>query len=383
MDNATLRFVYDRINETGHKKKIKGKKYKETGLLQIEIRQEGTDKRIYISSGVRIKPDQYSDKNGFTCKNHDNAKAITGKAIRRFREIESFALSSRCKTLDQVKFWDKDDFTDITIEDFINSELKRKNAPLSSINVSRLLINRLKEYNKIKYFTDLEYNKILEFDELLRTTVKSSEALKKRHTLFKGYIQGAIDRGIYKGVNPYVYFTMPRKEKLDPVYLTDDEVLRLKNLSPDYGYLERVRDLFLFQCYTGLAYIDLMKFTKESVFIVDGYKTIKSSRVKTDENYITLLLPEAERIADKYNYQLPKITNQKYNEYLKDIASMAGINKTLVTHSARHTFATYLLNKDIPIETVARALGHASIKQTQHYARLLGKKVVDDMKKLL
>jgi site-specific recombinase XerD len=94
-------------------------------------------------------------------------------------------------------------------------------------------------------------------------------------------------------------------------------------------------------------------------------------------------LPEAERIAEKYGYSLPKISNQKYNDYLKLLGAGAGITKSLTSHVARHTFATYLINRNIPIESVSKALGHASIRQTQHYARLLGKKVIEDMKTLL
>lgn len=94
-------------------------------------------------------------------------------------------------------------------------------------------------------------------------------------------------------------------------------------------------------------------------------------------------LPEAEEIAKRYDYRLPKITNQKYNDYLKLSGAGAGIRKNITSHVARHTFATYLPNRDIPIETVSKAMRHSNIKMTQRYAQLLGKKVVSDMSKLL
>lgn len=127
-----------------------------------------------------------------------------------------------------------------------------------------------------------------------------------------------------------------------------------------------------------------MAFNKESIFESNGRKVIQSNRAKTDEGFIVPLLPEAVRIAEKYNYELPKLTNQKCNDYLKEILKdeKVKINKTITTHSARHTFGTYLLNKDVPIETVARILGHANIRQTQHYARFLTKKIIDDTNKL-
>lgn len=383
MKDYSIRFVFDRKNETGHKKKEKGKEYKEAGLLQIEVRQDGTDKRAYISTNIHIRPDQFDSKNGFTCKKHDNAKGITGKAHDRFRKVETFVSSENCPNIDSVKYWNKQDYSALSVIEFIKTEMKRKDYSYSRVMYINSFINRLEEFGKIKTFNDLTYSNIVEFDTHLRKTINSEPTLYKRHFLLKGYIQEAINRGLFKGINPYLTFKVKKGKSKDPIFLTTEELDLLKKYTPDYGYLERTKDLFLFQCFTGLAYADLMNFNKESIIEIDGYKTIRSNRIKTDENYITLFLPDAERIAEKYKYELPQITNQKYNEYLKEIASGAGINKTLVSHSARHTFATYLLNKNIPIETVSRALGHSNIKQTQHYARLLGKKVISDMKKLL
>lgn len=383
MLDYTIRFVFDRKNETGHKKKEKGKKYKETGLLQLEVRKDGTDKRVYISTHIRIRPDQFDSTNGFTCRKHENSKSITGKAKDRLREVEIFVKSDKCKDIDSVKYWNKADFSDISVEDFIKSELHRRNPSLTVIEYNNSFLRRLREYGRIKTFDDLTYNNILGLDEVLRRTIISEPTLYKRHSLFKGYIQEAINRGLFAGPNPYILFNNKKGKSKDPIFLTEEDVKLIKEYTPDYGYLERAKDLFLFQCYTGLAYADLMAFTKDSIQVFDGYKTIRSNRVKTDENFISLFLPDAESIADKYKYVLPRLTNQKYNEYLKEVATGAGINKTMTSHTARHTFATYLLNKNIPIETVSRALGHTNIKQTQHYARLLGKKVISDMSVLL
>lgn len=383
MNNCSVRFVFDRKNETGYKKKVKGKKYKEVGLLQIEVRKDGTDKRVYISANIHIKPDQYSDKNGFTCKNHDSAKRLTGKAHDIFRKVEAFVMSEKCKDMTYVKYWDSQELANLTIIEFIESELSRKNVSMSVIKTNAALISRLKEYGKMNTFEDITYNNIIGFDAHLRKTITSEPTLYKRHSLFKGYINEAINRGIYNGVNPYNLFKPNKGKSKDPIFLNEDEIELIKEYSPDFGYLERTRDLFLFQCYTGLSYADLMKFDKDVVQDIDGDKVIRSNRQKTDESYIIYLFPEAEAIAEKYKYNLPKLTNQKYNEYLKIIASGAGINKQLTSHSARHTFATYLINKNIPIESVSRALGHSNIKQTQHYAKLIGKKVIDDMKQIL
>lgn len=93
-------------------------------------------------------------------------------------------------------------------------------------------------------------------------------------------------------------------------------------------------------------------------------------------------IPEIKRILDKYNYELPRISNQKYNDFLKVLGSLAGLRKSLSSHVSRHTFATYLINKGAPIETVAKTLGHSTTKQPQHYAKLAASKVLADFDKI-
>lgn len=374
MNDVTIRYVFDRKKQATESIK---------GLLQLEIRIVGKVDKALVSTGIKLYKNQFSTKNGFTCVKHTNATAITANARDTYNRVEAFVLSDKCKSLSDVKYWKKADFSELSIYDFIENELRRRNPSMTVIEYNHSFITRLKEYGKISRFEDLTYNNILGLDAVLRKYISSEPTLYKRHSLFKGYINEAINQGLFKGANPYNTFKLSKGKSKDPIFLNESEIESIKNYQSDYGYLERTRDLYLFQCFTGLAYADLMKFSKESISEIEGYKVIRSNRVKTDENYITLFLPEAEKIANKYKYELPKITNQKYNEYLKEVAKGADIKKPLVSHSARHTFATYLLNKNIPIETVSRALGHSNIKQTQHYARLLGKKVISDMSILL
>lgn len=374
MKDISIRYVFDRKKQASDTKR---------GLLQIEVRMLGKVDKTLVSTGIKLLKKQFSTLNGFTCVKHPNASAITSSGRDTFNRVEAFVLSDKCKSLANVRYWDKEEFSELTIEGFIISELRRRNPSDTVIEYNNSFLKRLREYGKINRFEDLTYENIIGLDGHLRKKITSEPTLYKRHSLFKGYIQEAINRGLFNGPNPYILFNNRKGKSKEPVFLTEEEVKLIKEYAPNYGYLERAKDLFLFQCYTGLAYADLMAFTKDSIQLLDGYKTIRSNRVKTDENFISLFLPEAESIADKYKYELPRLTNQKYNEYLKEVASGAGINKVMTSHTARHTFATYLLNKNIPIETVSRALGHTNIKQTQHYARLLGKKVISDMSVLL
>ena len=386
MRDYTMRFVFDRKNETDYRDKLngkpkKGKDYKAIGLLQIEVKKDKTTKRVFVSTHVRIKPEQFSDKNGFTCRNHDNAKGITGKAHSIYRDVETFVSSDKCKSINDVKFWDKENFSEISVVEFIRSELRRTIASSASIEITNSFITRLEEYGKIKNFQDITYENILGLDAQLKKTITSEPTLYKRHSLFKKYINEAINRELFKGINPYNLFKPQKGKGKEPIFLLDDEIDKIRKYSPDYGYLERARDLFLFQCFTGLAYVDAQNFKKEDVIIENGRIVIYDTREKTDVRYIIPFLEEAEQIAEKYKYDLPKLSNQKYNAYLKEVATGAGITKHITSHVARHTFATYLLNKDIPIETVSKVLGHSNIKQTQHYAKLLGKKIMDDFDK--
>ena len=134
----------------------------------------------------------------------------------------------------------------------------------------------------------------------------------------------------------------------------------------------RVRDLFIFAAYTGLAYCDVQGFNfKMMTELIGDLYYIDASRLKTGSNFFTPILPPAMEVLKRYNYKLPKISNQKANDYLHNIESRLCINKPITFHVARHSFATVALSHDIPIEKLARMLGHKDIKTTQLYAKIL------------
>lgn len=129
-------------------------------------------------------------------------------------------------------------------------------------------------------------------------------------------------------------------------------------------------------CYTGLAYADLAKFDfVKGVENRNGKYVIADRRKKTNEDYFIVLLSPAVRLLKKYDYKLPIISNQQYNIMLKVMAQYADINKNITTHVARHTFAVFALNNGVPIEVVAKMLGHSNIRTTQLYAKVLNSEV--------
>ncbi len=176
-------------------------------------------------------------------------------------------------------------------------------------------------------------------------------------------------------------------------FLNEQELLLIAEKQIAIKRLEHVRDIFLFSCYTGLAYCDVDKLTKANVVIgVDGDRWISTKRTKTDTPSRIPLLPISNSIVNKYDGHpvtslsgklLPVMSNQRMNSYLKELTDLCGITKDLTFHCARHTFATTVtLTNGVPIETVSKMLGHKSLKTTQHYAKIVDKKVSEDTRAL-
>jgi site-specific recombinase XerD len=188
--------------------------------------------------------------------------------------------------------------------------------------------------------------------------------------------------------NPFNAF-QGRLSIKDAVFLTQEELDRIENKKIAVDRLARVRDIFLFSCYTGYAPIDASNLTQENILLGnDGGMWLITNRAKTAIRANVPVLPPAANIIEKYSGQqeglIPKISNQKMNAYLKEIADICKIDKHLTWYVARHTFATTVtLGNGVRIENVSAMMGHTNIKQTQHYAKVLDQNVMDDMSKLM
>lgn len=189
--------------------------------------------------------------------------------------------------------------------------------------------------------------------------------------------------------DPFLGYKMNKREVVREI-LTKEEITQISNKTFPTDRLNVIRDIFLFSCYTGLAYADCKKLKRHEIATgIDGEKWIFTHRTKTETPSKIPLLRPALKILDKYKDHpscnvtsclLPVPSNQKMNAYLSEIADLCGINKKMTFHTARHTFATTVtLANGVPIETVGKMLGHRNLKTTQHYAKILDKKVSDDM----
>lgn len=233
-------------------------------------------------------------------------------------------------------------------------------------------------------FDDLTEANIVKMDEALGK-MKACSKWGNYHRFLNSFILDAIDEGLLRK-NPYKALHIDKDKVNDKAlekYLTKEEFARLVNMNLPADYLRHARDLFVFQTYTCLAYVDLAAFDASKICDVGGRPMYIGRRGKTNQEYTFLLLQPAMDILKRYNGQLPMMTNQVYNKFIKMLAVMAGINKPVSSHWARHTGATLLLNSGVALEVVAKVLGHSTTKITkQVYAKLLDETVAREMEKM-
>lgn len=256
------------------------------------------------------------------------------------------------------------------VAEFIRKQYRRANIPLDRINY---------------HFLDA-------FDIFLKSTVKvSSNTAWGYHKDFKRVLNNACSMNLLSQ-NPYRTYKVKSMES-NRDFLTSQELKKIIQKQISIQRLAVVRDIFVFACYTGLSFSDIEKLGPEHLFKgEDGEKWIVIDRTKTQIRCRIPVLPAADRMLKKYkeypvngakNKLLPVHSNQKMNAYLKELADICKIKKTLTMHVARHTFATSItLVNGVPIETVSKMLGHSSLKTTQIYARIVDSKISDEMKSL-
>ena len=263
--------------------------------------------------------------------------------------------------------WQKHNAAHNHLRTFLKLHHRVGDLPIKQIKFP--LVNQFKSY--LMGEKNLGYN----------TTMKILQNMKKITML-------AIKCGWLR-LDPFADISLTMKLG-DRPYLTDEELNRIQEKTFKIKRLDLVKDLFLFSCYTGMAYVDVKKLNKGEIEqTADGLWWIKTRRQKTKHKSQIPLLSYAKEIIDKYSnlkalkagdQVLPVLSNQKLNSYLKEIADACGIEKNLTFHVARHTFATTVtLQNGVPIESVSRMLGHTNIKTTQHYARIVDKKIANDM----
>lgn len=265
----------------------------------------------------------------------------------------------------------------VSFLDFMEQRISERNLSYETKRTQRVALDALRRFGRIRTFASLTPANLYAFDMFLRkeNPNRDQTTIHNYHKRIKPYVNEAF-RLQYISVNPYEHFVDKRGAYKERRPLLREELQLLMSMHLT-GKLDYVRDLFVFCCFTGLAYKDMRMFDgDEYVVTMNGRQYIDSTRAKTGTAYFTPLLKPARDVLEKYNHHLPSISNQKYNDYLHVIEARLGLKKPLTSHVARHTFATTVcLANGVPIETVSRMLGHRHITTTEIYAKVLKENV--------
>ena len=249
-----------------------------------------------------------------------------------------------------------------------------------------VIISRIRKFGRIVLYSDLTHQNIQVLDDWLRGKNYDKSTIQSTHKIFRTYIKRVWKKEMIElDRDPYIRFKIKGPGPSDRKYLTEEELKMIEDKIIDNERLAVVRDMFVFCCYTGVAYGDVVRLTKENLVNVEDEVILRIQREKTNESASIPLLPKAKAIMTEKDLQqlLPVKSNQKMNAYLKEIATLCNVQTDLTTHVARHTFATtVLLMNGVSLESTQRMLGHSSIKTTEIYAKIAERRLIDEMKKL-
>ena len=375
------------------------------GKTSVMLRIYLNNERLSLgSTGISVKSSQWD-------KEKERIKGRTTEALNTNLQLDNIASGlqsifrriemSDVVSLERIKseFLGKKEEIDTLMQLFEkhNGDVAKQvgvsvgKATLQKYNVCKRHFSEFleKQYKRSDLkLTELTYVVIREFDLYLRTEVgQNANTATKTMKTFKTITLLGQKMGVLLH-DPF----MNHRFHIEPVnrgFLTDEEILCIAHKQINIPRLELIRDIFIFSCFTGLAYIDVSNLTPDHIVTLGDKQWIMTQRQKTSVETNVLLLDIPKAIIAKYGGKtyrngklFPMLTNQKTNSYLKEIADICGIKKNLTFHLARHTFATMSLSKGVPMESVSKMLGHTNIRTTQIYARITNKKIEHDMEEL-
>ena len=371
----------------------------------VEVRVTVNRKPYYIITGVRVTKNRFVAGTIKDTRDTNDADILNNrlKAVTAFVEQEVNKCLDERKEIDVAdirrKVWSlgvaQDGGDDTSLIDWIKERAKLLSVSKSTRMKYYTLCNKMLEYGKITRWHDLSVEAIYNFDTWLhQQDVHLSEnqlnagmePRKMGDTGVSAYhksLRAMLNRALKMGkihANPYDRLRGEFKHRMRETteYLTEEQMQKILDLTPVPGSnVDMARDLFIFQMYTGLAYVDTQKFDATKYKLVNGKWKFIGERVKTGVPYVSMLLPPVVEVLKKYDWHVPIMSNQKYNLMLKSIGMCIGVEQ-LHSHMGRHTFGTWMLSQGAKIENVSRMMGHTNITQTQRYAKVQAKEVYDD-----
>jgi len=389
------------------------RKYKTTsnGKTPIYARITVNGKRSDISTKRTIEENNWNAKKGMA-KGSRQEISLLNNYLEKFRSgivenYQALILQKKPVTADLIKdrFLGKDEqnFTVRKLIAYHNEHEKNnlewgtmKNYYTTQKYILQFLVKKMGMEDK--FLSELNYKFITDLEMYLRQVkdktglpAMANNGIMKHLERFCKMINLAVKLE-WLDRNPFHAYQL-KFEKVEREYLTEWELANLEAKSMSISRLQTIKDLFIFSCYTGLAYIDVFNLKPEHIVeVAEGEFWIKTQRQKTHTPVTVPILPKALRIIEKYSAHpqvlaegkvLPVMSNQKLNGYLKEIADICGITKPLTFHIARHTFATTVtLTNGVPIETISRMLGHKKLSTTQIYSKVVDSKLGGDMARL-
>lgn len=371
MNYPTTRIVFDRKHVSSNTKE---------GLVQLEVLFKGV--RRYFSTGVKVTKNRWSRSGKVTgCidmivmnRRIDEMKRMVDKYIVGLMENEEPF------DFDRFKAWMvASDEQGIGFVEWVEKRIAERNDIRKSTKRNHMkLVALLRKIGNIRTFADVTKKNVLKMDTYLHSTGIRQTTIASYHKFMKTYVHDAMSSGLIEK-DPYIGVKIDIGKSVWGRFLTVDEVEAIENAEMPTESLKRVKDLFLFQCYTGLAYADLMRFDMSKAVKGEKYYLVTDDRKKTGEGYTVVLMEKAMDILKKYDYKLPKMTCEQYNMRLKIMADACGIEKPIASHFCRRTCGMLLLNYGFPIEIVSKVLGHSNIKTTQQaYAKILDRTVENE-----
>lgn len=387
MDRAIFNVVYNR------KKKLLSNG---TALVQIEAYMYG--KKKYFSTSIYLTPDQWDNKHR-KVKNHPNAIKLNRQIAAYRDKMESIELDRRNAgkpfslgiLVEMLQGKEVHSFTD-----FMEKEIEASNdAPATKI-MKRTTLAALRAFRNDILFDEVDYNLLSNFETFLKERGLSDNTRRKYFCHIKAYVNLAINKDLFE-LNRYPFRKFKAKAaQPERCYLTPEEVHSIENLyiSSDNAHLQKVVDMFLFSCYTGLRFSDVSALTVEDIQVSPGienanaetwlYMTMQKTKEPLRLPLHLLFNGRPVEILNRYIQPGKKrifqgLTNQYVNRSLKEIAELAGIAKPVTFHTARHTNATYLLYEGVNITTVQKILGHKKLQTTQIYSKVMDKTVEKEL----
>ena len=398
--NATLTIIHDR------KKKAVGTN-KEAVL---EVRVTRCRRSIHVSTGIKVRRSEWvagkivgrldaQVLNDQLAIIYNKVGAVVNAAIESGRQLDAEAIKRKVWAVAE-EHSDRD-----TLIEWCSAQIPILNITEGAKKHYRSLINRLDEYGKLRKFSDCNIEGIYQFDAWLHALRRPKADTTAAHTptetpvTFSRLGDGLSDAGVYNyhkclkallrrarlfgkiETNPYDLLRgeFKRGDCENIEFLTWDEMQRIQNLQLPVGSkLEKSRDLFVFQMFTGLSYSDAMAFDF-SLYRWNGSAWVyNGQRIKTGVPYVSQLLQPVVDVLQRYGGRPPHMDNADYNHELKTIGVLARSSFPLHSHLARHTFATWMLANGVKVENLRRMLGHKNIMQTMRYAKVLAQSVHDD-----